>query len=135
MSKTNERFLRHATPISRRASLGRVFNVTRESWRLADDPRIVRPQSLLLIGGHTASEAADLARSFAAAYPRHGFHKTSATWWGADDTYFHRFVVHAGRRGRGPAVLLASGLLGLLAVGAIRRRGGKAESRDAGPIP
>lgn len=121
MPHQTDRFLQQRTVLSRKAALGRVFSVTRETWRLADDPQRSRPRTETLVSGHTASEAADLAREFAEAEPRHGFHKPSASWWGADDTHFHRFVVHAGRRRAGAAMMLTSGLLGLAAVALIRR--------------
>lgn len=113
MPRRFDSFLTQTTVISRKAALGRVVNVTRETWRLADDPQAVPPIAETLATGHTASEAADLARSAAMDLPRHGFHKPSGAWWGADETRFHRFVVHAGRRRSGAGVVVASGLLGL----------------------
>jgi hypothetical protein len=128
MPNTVDRFLRHSTGISRKgAALGRIFNVTRETWRLSDDPKVARPATELLLTRRTASDAADLAREAAQTYPRHGFHKPSGAWWGADEALFHRFVVHAGQRRAAGAVLLLSGLAGLLALGVARHR-----SRPAG---
>ncbi|WP_293898312.1 hypothetical protein [Phenylobacterium sp.] len=129
MSDRLNRFLTHTTVISRKAALGRVVNVTRETWRLSDDPQAVRPEVLSLVIGLTASEAADLAREAAEAMPRHGFHKPSSSWWGADETQFHRFVVHTGPRHKRTGLLIASGLLGL-AVAALVRRQGRGRAKD-----
>jgi hypothetical protein len=126
MPNSHDRFLRHRTPISRSSSLGRVFNVTRETWELTADPRLVRPQTQLVVSGRTASDAADIAREAAEAFARHGFHKPSGSWWGASESAFHRFVVHAGRRGSTAALVLISGVAGLAAVVFTRRR----SSRD-----
>lgn len=79
-------------------ALGRVFNVTRETWRLSDDPKLTSPKVELLVTSRTASDAADFARRAAFDYKRHGFHKPSGAWWGADAEQIHRIVVHAGRR-------------------------------------
>ncbi|HEX7885874.1 MAG TPA: hypothetical protein VF474_07845 [Phenylobacterium sp.] len=122
MPRRFDSFLTQTTVISRTAPLGRVVNVTQETWRLADDPQTVAPHAETLATGHTASEAADLARSAAMALPRHGFHKPSGAWWGADDTRFHRFVVHAGRRRRAAGVVVASGLVGLALAALLSRR-------------
>src|SRR4051812_5571463 len=118
-----DRFLGQHMDLARGPVLGRVFNVTRETWRLSDDPIAIAPQTELLSSRHTASEAADLARAAAEAFRRHGFHKPSGGWWGADETYFHRFVVRPGRRRAAVAVVIASGLLGVAAVALSRRRG------------
>ena len=122
-----DRFLGHHTGISRRAALGRAFDVTCETWPLTADPRKVPPSAETLVTRKTASEAADFAREAAEALPWHGFHKPSGAWWGADETTFHRFVVHPRRRRRTAApILIASGLAGLLAVALVRRgRSGK----------
>ena len=118
MRNGHDHFLKHRSRLSRRAGLGRVFNVTRESWRVGEDPKATPPQAVLLLSGRTASEAADLARVRAEALPRHGFDKPSGSWWGADEEQFHRFVVHPGRpRARTVAVVAGSGLVaGLFAV-------------------
>lgn len=120
MSRRFDRFLGPAPLRPQGASLGRVFGVTQETWRLADDPLAIRPKSDLLISGRTASDAADQARRAAARFAEHGFHKISGAWWGADDTHFHRFVVHAGRR-RLPRkrLVIGSGLAGVAALAAL----------------
>ena len=123
MPKSVDRFLRRRTGISRKAAaLGRVFDVTRETWRLTDDPQIEPPTTDLLVSRRSASDAADLARAAAGALPRHGFHKPSGAWWGADDMLFHRFVVHAGPRKSGGAILVLSSLAGLIALGLLNQR-------------
>ncbi len=107
-----------------------MFNVTRETWRLSDDPQAVAPETEAVVTGRTAADAADLAREAAEAHPRHGFHKPSGSWWGADETHFHRYVVHAGRRAHAAAgVLVVSGLLGLTALALARGRRPKAAKR------
>ena len=118
MLNGHDHFLKHRSRLSRHAALGRVFNVTRESWRHDDDPKATRPQTVLLLSGLAASEAADLARARAEALPHHGFDKPSGSWWGADGEQFHRFVVHPGRRrSHTVAVVAGSGLVaGLFAV-------------------
>ena len=121
MSSGPERFLPARTRLSQKAALGRVFNVTRETWRLSDDPQVTAPAAELIVSRHTASEAADLARAAAKSFPRNGYHKPSANWWGADDVHFHRFVVHAGRRRQAVSVAVASGLLGLAGLALWRR--------------
>jgi hypothetical protein len=83
------RFLRHSTGILEKGALGRIFNVTRETWRLDDDPKAVRPRREFLETRRTASDAADIAREAAVAYSRHGFHKPSGSWWAADEALFH----------------------------------------------
>jgi hypothetical protein len=108
-----DRFLRHSTVLSHNDGLGRAFSVTRETWRLQDDPKAVRPRRETLVVGKTASEAADVARVAAEAYSEHGFHKPSGAWWGSDGELFHRFVVHARRRRGLTAVLLTSAVAGL----------------------
>jgi hypothetical protein len=134
MPKSVDRFLRRRTGASRNAAaLGRVFHVTRETWSLTDDPQVVPPTTDLLVSGRTAADAADLAREAARVFPSHGFHKPSGAWWGADDVLFHRFVVHAGKRRSGGAILLLSSLAGLLALGLVsqRRRGPSARDKVA----
>jgi hypothetical protein len=135
MPKSVAPFLRRRTAISRRtAALGRVFNVTRETWRLTQDPQVVAPSSDPVASRRTASEAADLARDAAQALPRHGFHKPSGAWWGADQTFFHRFVVHAGRRRSAAGLLALSGLLGLIALRLLRvGRSERAERAEPAP--
>lgn len=122
MAHAFDRYLRHSTGISQKASLGRVFGVTRETWRLTDDPRKVAPASEVIVSRRTAADAADLARDAAAAFFRHGFHKPSGSWWAADDERFHRFVIHPGERRTKAALLVVTGLAGLVAVSLVRRR-------------
>ena len=107
MTKSLDRFLGPNAAIETSATLGRIFNVTQETWLLSEDPKATAPRRDLMIAAHTASEAADLAREAAEGFERHGFHKPSGAWWGADETHFHRFVVHTGRRGGGTALPLA----------------------------
>ena len=133
MSRRFDRFLRHAPLRAPGASLGRIFAITRETWRLTDDPMTTRPRTELLVSGRTASDAAELARIAAMRFPEHGFHKPSGAWWSADDTHFHRFVVHAGRRLRRPrkAILLGSGLAGAAAMALLGLRHARARRRPA----
>jgi hypothetical protein len=122
MPRNPDRFLKHRSSIPRRgAALGRVFSVTRETWRLSDDPQAVRPQTELVASRRTASDSADIARQAAEAFPRHGFHKPSASWWGADDEHFNRFVVHGGVRHATTALVVGAGLAGLAAVALFNR--------------
>lgn len=113
MARRFEHFLRHFPVRPAGATLGRVFNVTRETWKLTDDPTKVRPRRLVLITNHTASEAADFARFTAESFEEYGFHKPSGAWWASDRSHFHRFAVHAGRRGPSAAVLVTTGVAGL----------------------
>lgn len=132
MSRRFDRFLRHFPVHGPAPSLGRVFKVTQESWKLTDDPAKVRPRRQLLVSGHTASDAADFARFSAEAYSDHGFHKPSGAWWASDGVDFHRFAVHTGRRGPTTAVVLATSLAGLgLAVFHLRGRGRRGKTAGA----
>jgi hypothetical protein len=132
MATSLDRFLGHNAAVTTTQSLGRIFNVTRETWLLTDDPKTKRPKMQLLAADRTASEAADLAREAAVEHARHGFHKPSGAWWAADGADFHRFVVHTGRRDHGsktPLVVLAVAgvtLLGLVTLGMRKRRPGEA---------
>jgi hypothetical protein len=120
MTKSLDRFLGPNAAIETTRPLGRIFNVTRETWLLSQDPKAKPPRLELIIADRTASEAADLARDAAADFARHGFHKASGAWWGADEDQFHRFVVHTGRRGPAPAWPLAVlALSGIAAVGLV----------------
>jgi hypothetical protein len=112
MSRPVDRFLRHAAIEPDGPTLGRIFNVTQETWALSDDPRKVAPKRELVASRRTAADAADFAREAAEALPEHGFHKPSGAWWGSDGDRFHRFVVHVGR-GRTGAVLVGAGLAGV----------------------
>lgn len=136
MAASPDRFLGRNSQIETTSPLGRVFNVTRETWGLTEDPIRQPPRTERVVTARTASEAADLARAAAAAFPRHGFHKPSGAWWGANSEWFHRFAVHAGRRERttnrpsGP--LAAAAVAGLAVVAVLglswRRRGGSSKS-------
>ena len=74
MTKSLDRFLGPKATVTTTRPLGRIFNVTRETWLLTDDPQQKPPRMELIIADHTASEAADLARDAAVEFPRHGFH-------------------------------------------------------------
>jgi hypothetical protein len=134
MSASFDRFLNARHRQSRRASLGRAFTVTRQSWRLSDDPRATAPEVEVLATRRSASEAADLAREAAWSFKRYGFHKPSGAWWGADGETFHRFIVRPNSRARTGA-LLALAVAGVAAVaisqrkpGSQRRTGGRRRS-------
>jgi hypothetical protein len=127
MPASLNRFLKAKTAISNADSLGRTFNVTRQTWSLTDDPRRTPPKVELTAMHRTASEAADLARDIAAGFIRHGFHKPSGAWWAADDTSFHRFPVHIGRvhlKRAGPMIGLALVTLAAVALRRSQRRAG-----------
>ncbi|MDB5427152.1 MAG: hypothetical protein JWR43_1127 [Phenylobacterium sp.] len=124
MPRLLERFIGRKDDIPRTAALGRVFNVTRQTWRLSDDPAKVRPAREPLTTGKTASEAADFARDVAGAFPRHGFHRRSGSWWAVEGEWFHRFAVHTTPKRKAAILLIATGLAGLAAVAVARRRGG-----------
>ena len=127
MSASFERFLNARYRQSRKASLGRAFTVTRQSWRLADDPRETPPEEEVLATRRSASEAADLAREAAWGFKRYGFHKPSGAWWGADGETFHRFVVRPSSQATAGAAGLAGALAGVAAV-ALTRRGAREKS-------
>ena len=122
MSRGLHRFLRHKTRSARRASLGRVYGVTQESWALSDDPRKTPPRAAPLATRRTAADAADIARERAVAFRRHGFHKPSRAWWGADETHFHRFLVHAPKGRPALALLAVSGLAAVAAIALMSKR-------------
>jgi hypothetical protein len=130
MSASFDRFLNARHSLSRKASLGRAFTVTRQSWRLSDDPRTTPPEVEVLATRRTASEAADLAREAAWGFKRYGFHKPSGAWWGADGENFHRFLVRPGSRATAGA-LAAVALAGVAALALSRRRSGR-RARSAG---
>ena len=119
MTKSLDRFLGPKATVTTTRPLGRIFNVTRETWLLTDDPQQKPPRMELIIADHTASEAADLARDAAVEYPRHGFHKPSGAWWAADDEQFHRFMIHTGRRTAPPSWPLVLALGGVAAIGMV----------------
>jgi hypothetical protein len=121
MSASFDRFLNARHSLARKASLGRAFTVTRQSWRLADDPRITPPDVEIMATRRSASEAADLAREAAWGFKRYGFHKPSGAWWGADADNFHRFMVRPSSRATAGA-LAAVALAGVAAVALSRKR-------------
>jgi hypothetical protein len=121
MSDPVDRFLRHRPTVNSRTPLGRVYGVTRQSWKLEDDPARVLPRRAVIAIGRSASEAAQIAREHAAALGRTGFHKPSGAWWGVEDGLFHRFVV-APRVHATPFMALAAGLLGVATFSLVRRR-------------
>ena len=109
--------------------MGRVFAVTCETWRLSDDPQKVAPQTELMASRRSAADAADIAREAAEAFSRHGFHKPSASWWAADGTLFHRFVVHGGPRHGKTALIVGAGLAGIVAA-VLTSRGRRTKPAD-----
>jgi hypothetical protein len=129
MASSVNRFLSKTPARPRKAALGRVTRVKRETWRLADDPQVVRPRVAVLAARKTASEAADLARQAAKSFPRHGFHKPSGAWWGADETHFHRFAVQAEPPAARPW-LVGVALVGLF-VATLSQRRGRSRKGDA----
>lgn len=142
MSASFDRFLNARHRQSRKASLGRAFTVTRQSWRLNDDPRETAPEVEVMASRRTASEAADLAREAAWSFKRYGFHKPSGAWWGADSEMFHRFMVGP-RSQQALGALLAVAVAGVAAValsqrnsgskrkpGSQRKSGGRRRGRD-----
>jgi len=124
MSASFDRFLNARHRNSRKASLGRAFTVTRQSWRLSDDPREIAPEIEVLATRRTASEAADLAREAAWAFKRNGFHKPSGAWWGADSEMFHRFLIRPGSGGAAGALAVMA-LAGVAALAISGRRSGR----------
>ena len=125
MSASFDRFLNARHRQSRKASLGRAFTVSRQSWRLADDPRETEPEVEIVATRRTASEAADLAREAAWSFSRNGFHKPSGAWWGADGEMFHRFMVRPSSRATTGAAILAVALAGVAAVAISQRKSGR----------
>jgi hypothetical protein len=123
MPRAFERFLRHGPALPKAPALGRAFAVTRETWRLTDDPKTVRPATEVLVTRKTASEAADLARSAAEAFAEHGFHKPSGAWWGSDGELFHRFAARP--RGKNAGLILAASAGLALTAALLSRRGGR----------
>ncbi|CAN7383690.1 hypothetical protein LJR219_002332 [Phenylobacterium sp. LjRoot219] len=125
MSASFDRFLNARHRQSRKASLGRAFTVSRQSWRLSEDPRETEPEVEIVATRRTASEAADLAREAAWSFKRNGFHKPSGAWWGADGESFHRFMVRPSSRATTGAALLAVALAGVAAVAISQRKSGR----------
>ena len=130
MSASFDRFLNARHRQSRKASLGRAFTVSRQSWRLSDDPREIEPEVEILATKRSASEAADLAREAAWSFKRYGFHKPSGAWWGADAEMFHRFVVRPSGRATTGAALLAVAVAGVAAVALTQRKTGRRRRGD-----
>jgi len=130
MSASFDRFLNARHRQSRKTSLGRAFTVTRQSWRLSDDPRETPPDVEVMATKRSASEAADLARQAAWGFKRYGFHKPSGAWWAADGEMFHRFMVGPNARATGGAIL-AVALAGLAAVAISQRKSGGRRARAA----
>lgn len=122
MPRDLARFLSHRPDPSKRPSLGRVFNVVCETWRLKDDPKATPPEVTIVATRRSAADAADIAREAAAGYRRRGFHKPSRAWWGADETLFHRYVVHGPKARPGLALLLLSGVAAAGALALANRR-------------
>jgi len=130
MSASFDRFLNARHRQSRKTSLGRAFTVTRQSWRLSDDPRETPPDVEVMATKRSASEAADLARQAAWGFKRYGFHKPSGAWWAADGEMFYRFMVGPNARATGGAIL-AVALAGLAAVAISQRKSGGRRARAA----
>lgn len=116
-----DRFLGRRPVAPGRLALGRVFRVVQESWPLSADPKATPPVRAVVASDRSASDAADLARAAAEAFPRHGFHKPSRSWWGSDGEQFHRFAVRA-RGSRFSAVALGLGAAGVTLLTLLRRR-------------
>jgi hypothetical protein len=133
MSASFDRYLNARHRQSRKTSLGRAFTVTRQSWRLADDPRETPPEVEVMATKRSASEAADLAREAAWSFKRYGFHKPSGAWWGADGEMFHRFLVGPSSRATTGAALLAVALAGVAAVAITQRQSSQAKGRSRRP--
>jgi len=129
MSASFDRFLNARHRQSRKTSLGRAFTVTRQSWRLSDDPRETPPDVEVMATKRSASEAADLARQAAWGFKRYGFHKPSGAWWGADAESFHRFLIRSDSAAAAGA-LAALTLAGVAAFALSRRRTGRRAAKD-----
>lgn len=134
MSASFDRYLNARHRQSRKTSLGRAFTVTRQSWRLTDDPREIPPEVEVMATKRSASEAADLAREAAWGFKRYGFHKPSGAWWGADGEMFHRFMIGPSSRATTGAALLAVAvaLAGVAAVAISQHQSSSAKGQDKG---
>lgn len=116
-----DRFLRHRPSIPSHAPLGLGYSLVRETWDIGADPKITPPSIEVVASRRSAADAADLGRSSAQAFARHGFHKASGAWWAVEQRLFHRFAVRP--RHRAPtALLLGLGLAGLAGLAALRFR-------------
>lgn len=124
-----ERFLapRPRAPDPHGSRLGRHYQVVRETWPVAADPKSDPPDEAVMRVAASAAEAADHARQLAGLFARHGFHKPSGAWWGADGERFHRFLVRptGDRPQTKTALIVALGLSALLAVAHGARKKGK----------
>jgi len=114
-----DRFLRHRPSIPSHRSLGLGYSLVRETWDIGADPKALKPLVEVVASRRSAADAADLGRSAAQAYPRHGFHKATGAWWAVEQRLFHRFAVRP--RHRAPTALLLG--LGLAGVAALWLRG------------
>lgn len=124
-----DRFLNHRPSIQVHRPLGLGYSLVRETWAITADPKSVPPSVEVIASRRSASDAADLGRTSAKAFERHGFHKASGAWWAAEEGLFHRFAVRPRHRTR--AVLaLGLGVAGLAALGLAKatRRPGASKS-------
>jgi hypothetical protein len=126
----HDRFLSSRTRTRAGASLGRVFSVVQQTWRITDDPRATKPKELALATGRTASDAADVARDAAGALRNCGFHKASGDWWASEDGDFHRFLIVRDRRAPVGPVVLGLGVAALALTAMVARRPGHSATKD-----
>ena len=127
----HSKYRSHRADSSKRLALGRVFAVSRESWRLKDDPQLIKPQVEIVASRRTAADAADIARDAALAFRRHGFDKATRAWWGADRTSFHRFRVEGPRPRPALAIAVVSAVAGLAVLSVLGARRRKSPQRGA----
>jgi len=118
-----DRFLRHRPAIAAHHALGLGYSLVRETWDLSADPKATKPLTEVVASARSASDAADLGRSAAVSYARHGFHKPSGAWWAVDERLFHRFAVRPRHRTRN-MLLVGLGLAGLAGPALLKRRRG-----------
>lgn len=100
-----DRFLRHRPSIPSHGLLGLGYTLLRETWDIGADPKVTRPMVKVMASRRSASDAADLGRSSAQAFARHGFHKPSGAWWATEQRQFHRFAVRPRHRARSGLML------------------------------
>ncbi|UTP38193.1 hypothetical protein M9M90_13295 [Phenylobacterium sp. LH3H17] len=110
-----DRFLRHRPSIPSHRPLGLGYSLVRETWDIGADPKATRPILEVIASRRSAADAADLGRSSAQAFARHGFHKPSGAWWAAGQGLFHRFAVRPRYRAR-TALVFGLGVAGLAAL-------------------